>query len=111
MVEIVYSQTAPDLTEGQVYRNPRFYVGPEIEADSVRIFGDWPQIAGDYRVRGVTVHQMTPVTRPESPEIVLADAPEGWADPVVVPDEQPDDEPEQDEPRPQRRSRKKADEE
>lgn len=104
MREIVYSQTKVDLAEGQVQRNPRFYAGPENDVSAVSIYGDWPQITGDYRVRGVEVMQMTPVLRPDSEDIALTDAPADWREPVQAEPEAPVEE------QPRRRRRKaKAD--
>lgn len=106
MREIVYSQTKVDLAEGQVQRNPRFYAGPEDGISAVSIYGDWPQITGDYRVRGVEVRQLTPVLRPESEDIALTDAPADWQEPVQA---EPESEPPLEE-QPRRRRRKaKAD--
>ena len=105
MREIVYSQTKVALSEGQVQRNPRFYAGPEDDVSAVSIYGDWPQITGDYRVRGVEVRQLTPVLRPDSEDIALPDAPADWQEPVQT---DPEPEPEAPVEEPPRRRRRKA---
>lgn len=110
MREIVYSQTKIALSEGQVQRNPRFYTGPEDDVSAVSIYGDWPKINGDYRVRDVEVRQLTPVTRPDSEDIALTDAPADWEEPVQeAAGEQGEQDQTQPQHKPRRRRKTKAD--
>ncbi len=68
MTQIVYSREAVDLSDGQVFQNPRFFTGPVAGVDSVVVHGDWPDIVAAYVVSGVPVTAIVPQAPPVAHE-------------------------------------------
>lgn len=86
MVEIVYSRTRPALSEGQEFRNPRFFAGAEEGVTKVLLDGDYPEITRAYIATGATVSRIDPLIvegpaselPPHEPGSVVI--PDDWSD-------------------------------
>lgn len=78
MTKLVYSTEAVPLNDGERYRNPRYFTGPEEGVTGVRVVGDWPGIAASYALIGVPVSGRvvkTPAVEPHDGEFgILAHA-------------------------------------
>jgi hypothetical protein len=82
-LKLVYSAHRIPLAEGEAYRNPRFFTGPEAGVTAVRIVGDWPKIAAAYRRAGVDVVADSPAAAAQPfeclpPPTTPVTIPEGW---------------------------------
>lgn len=59
-MELVYTRSKHPLCEGRVYRNPRFFSGPEAGVTRVFVLGEFPKIVAAYLAAGVPVLAAAP---------------------------------------------------
>lgn len=88
-MEIIYSTDRRVLSDGQMFRNPRFFHRVESGVSKVYIAGHHPKIAAAYRKAGIPVEQINgavkekqaiPATFLCGSDDEIVDIPDNWRD-------------------------------
>ncbi|OQS32987.1 hypothetical protein [Chromobacterium haemolyticum] len=65
-MNLIYTSRTEGFEPGGLYRNPRFFQGPEKGVSSVLVEGDWPEIVEAYRAFEVPVELLPEVAAQHS---------------------------------------------
>lgn len=56
-MHLIYTSRTSGFSDGENYRNPKYFTSPDKRATSVSIEGDYPEVAKAYESAGVKVNQ------------------------------------------------------
>lgn len=76
-MKIIYAKKSSGIDEQGSFQNPEYYLKPEPNAQSVVIYGDYPQIKADYEELGIDVEvRELPKAKPITVEVKVGITPE-----------------------------------
>ena len=76
-MKIIYAKKSSGIDEQGSFQNPEYYLKPELNAQSVVIYGDYPQIKADYEELGINVEvRELPKAKPLTVDLKVSITPE-----------------------------------